>query len=285
MSLNHPVLAVVHQPTSNPGRVGEVLGDLGFALDIRCPALGHPLPANLDRHSGTVVFGGPMSANDDHLDFIAQELDWIALALAAEKPYLGICLGAQLLARTLGASVTSHPEGRREIGYYPILPTPLGKELLPGPLLVYQWHQEGFTLPSGSHLLATGTTFPHQAFRYGRWAYGLQFHPEITAAMVNHWTTEGADQLTHPGAQGRAHHLSQHRLYGAAVERWLRQFLAEWLGATAQAEAAWGQYHSLYHHRRAQGAATPAGILVPSRFPNASRITPGQEPQTMAETG
>ncbi|MBD2114029.1 glutamine amidotransferase [Nodosilinea sp. FACHB-141] len=231
---------VMHQPTSNPGRVGKVLQELGFDLDIRCPAAGQSLPTTLEHHSGTVVFGGPMSANDEHLDFIAQELDWIALALAAEKPYLGICLGAQLLARALGASVMPHPTGQREIGYYPILPTPAGQEVFPGPLIVYQWHQEGFMLPQGSQLLATGSTFPYQAFRYGNQAYGLQFHPEITTTMVNHWTTEGADHLAYPGAQGRAYHLSQHRLYSAAVGRWLKPFLAGWLGVSAQAEALWG---------------------------------------------
>ncbi|WOD40883.1 glutamine amidotransferase [Nodosilinea sp. E11] len=251
-----PVLVIVHQPTSTPGRVGEVLQALGFALDIRCPALGQPLPTNLDRHSAVVVFGGPMSANDDHHRFIRQELAWISLVLAAEKPYLGICLGAQLLARALGATVAPHPTGQREIGYYPIVPTAAGQGLWPGPLMVYQWHQEGFELPQGSQLLATGTTFPHQAFRYGQQAYGLQFHPEITTAMVNHWTTEGADQLACPGAQDRPYHLSQHRLYAASVDRWLHQFLARWLGAPAQAEAVWGQHHALHHHPTAQGTTT-----------------------------
>lgn len=244
---------LVHQSTSNPGRVGDVLTSLGFTLDVRCPALGQPLPATLEGHSAVVVFGGPMSANDDHLDFIRQELDWIAIALASDKPYLGICLGAQLLARALGAAVVAHPAGQREIGYYPIVPTSAGQTLLSGPLMVYHWHQEGFALPTGSHLLATGSTFPHQAFRYGRRAYGLQFHPEITATMVNHWTTEGADQLSCPGAQGRACQISRHRLYGPAVERWLRQFLAEWLGVTTNAEAVWGQYHPPQAHGAAQG--------------------------------
>ncbi|MGB3139041.1 MAG: glutamine amidotransferase, partial [Nodosilinea sp.] len=234
-----PVLVVVHQSTSSPGRVGDVLQALGFSLDVRCPALGHSLPATMHGHSAAVVFGGPMSANDD-LDYIRQELDWIDLALASEKPYLGICLGAQLLARALGAAVLPHPQGQREIGYYPIMPTPAGQALLPGPLMVYQWHQEGFTLPQGSELLATGSTFPHQAFRYGRRAYGFQFHPEIIASMVNHWTTEGADQLTCPGAQPRVRHISQHRLYGPAVKHWLRQFLAGWIGSTV---AAAGQRH------------------------------------------
>ncbi|MBE9113429.1 glutamine amidotransferase [Nodosilinea sp. LEGE 07298] len=235
--------------------MGDVLKALGFTLDVRCPALGQSLPATLEGHSAVVVFGGPMSANDDHLDFIRQELDWIAIALASDKPYLGICLGAQLLARTLGAAVVSHPAGQREIGYYPIVPTPVGQELLPSPLMVYQWHQEGFTLPTGSHLLATGSLFPHQAFRYGRRAYGLQFHPEITATMVNHWTTEGADQLTCPGAQARNYQISQHRLYSPAVEDWLRQFLAEWMGVTANAKAMGGQYLPTHSSSTTQSTA------------------------------
>jgi GMP synthase (glutamine-hydrolysing) len=243
-----PLLVIVHQPTSSPGRVGDILRAWGYPLDVRCPAVDHPLPASLDRHSGVLVFGGPMSANDDHRAFIRQELDWIPLALEAAKPYLGICLGAQLLARTLGATVAPHPAGQREIGYYPVMPTALGREVLPRPLMVYQWHQEGFDLPQGSHLLATGQAFPHQVFRYGRWAYGLQFHPEITAAMVNHWTTEGADQLRCPGAQARPWHLSRHRLYSPAVEAWLRSFLAQWLGAGTQTEALWGQYAGLHSH-------------------------------------
>lgn len=259
MTVSLPILVVVHQPTSNPGRVGENLRNLGFDLDVRCPAQGQPLPVTMQAHSAAVVFGGPMSANDDHLDFIRLELDWITMALASGKPYLGICLGAQLLARALGAAVEPHPTGQREVGYYPVLPTPAGQGMLPSPLMVYQWHQEGFTLPVGSHLLATGQTFPHQAFRYGQRAYGLQFHPEITAAMVNHWTTEGADQLSCPGAQDRAYHLSQHRLYGPMVERWLRQFLTGWTGATANAEAVWGQCHPTHPQRSGQGIATVRG--------------------------
>jgi GMP synthase (glutamine-hydrolysing) len=237
-----PVLVVVHQATSSPGRVGETLRSLGLTLDIRCPALGQPLPEHMEHHSAAIVFGGPMSANDDHLGFIRQEIDWIGTVLAAGKPYLGICLGAQLLARTLGSPVAPHPAGLREMGYYPILPTPAGRSILPSPLMVYQWHQEGFALPSGSYLMATGPTFPHQIFSYGQRAYGLQFHPEITTAMVNHWTTEGADQLIYPGAQKRPYHLSQHQLYAPAVAVWLRQFLAQWMGwpATGQPAASQG---------------------------------------------
>ncbi|HIK45037.1 MAG TPA: glutamine amidotransferase [Leptolyngbyaceae cyanobacterium M65_K2018_010] len=237
-----PVLVVVHQATSNPGRVGAILADMGYSLEIRCPALGDPLPTTMAGHSAAVVFGGPMSANDDHHEFIRQELAWIPTVLQAHKPYLGICLGAQLLARCLGAQVAPHPEGIREIGYYPVWPTPMGRAFLPQPLVVYQWHQEGFDLPSGAHLLATGKTFSHQAFCYGPRAYGLQFHPEMTTTLVNHWTTAGADQLTCRGAQSRAHHISRHRLYRQQVEAWLRQFLADWV-TTPAAETVWGEFH------------------------------------------
>ena len=249
MTLNRPplpILTVVHQATSNPGRVGAILAEMGYRLDIRCLAVGDALPPTLEHHSAAIVFGGPMSANDDHLPFIRQEMDWIPTVLAAQKPYLGICLGAQLLARTLGAKVAPHPDGLREIGYYPIAPTQMGRSFLPRPMLVYQWHQEGFEVPHGAHLLAQGSTFSHQAFAYQR-AFGLQFHPEITTTMVNHWTTEGAEQLAYPGAQGRAHHISHHRLYRRSVEGWLRRFLAQWLTTPTQAERVWGEYHSPNH--------------------------------------
>jgi GMP synthase (glutamine-hydrolysing) len=257
-----PILAVVHQPTSNPGLVGQVLRQVGFTLDMRCPAQGDPLPATMKNHHAAIVFGGPMSANDDHQhQFIRDELAWIGTVLQSEKPFLGICLGAQLLARVLGARVTPHPEGIREIGYFPIQPTPLDRTLFPQPMMVYHWHQEGFDLPSGADLLASGQTFKHQAFRYGPQAYGLQFHPEITALMINHWTTEGGEQLVMPGAQSRFHHLGQHRLYGREVDVWLRKFLRHWLATAGATEAAWHQCHGHAPLNWAQSASESSSIL------------------------
>jgi GMP synthase (glutamine-hydrolysing) len=234
------VLVIVHQETSDPGLVGQLLQDQGYALDLRCPAIGTPLPATLNEHAGVVIFGGPMSANDDHtLPFIRTELDWISIALASGKPYLGICLGAQLLARVLGATVTSHPQDLREIGYAPIQPLPLsGNSLSSNPLSgnpleglnhVYHWHKEGFDLPQGTTLLATGEVFPHQAFAYGNTAYGVQFHPEITRPMIDHWTSKVPEQLLLPGAQPYEAHLAEHDRHAASVDRWLRGFLQHWL--------------------------------------------------------
>src|SRR6516164_2362464 len=123
-----PVLIVLHQESSTPGRVGNVLRALGHRLDIRRPRFGDPLPATLDRHAGAVVFGGPMSANDSD-DYVRREIDWIEIPLREQRPFLGICLGAQMLAMQLGAGVAPHPQGLTQIGYYPIRPTGAGVAL------------------------------------------------------------------------------------------------------------------------------------------------------------
>ena len=108
-----------------------------------------------------------MSANDPD-EFVRREIDWISVPLREQRPFLGICLGAQMLAMQLGARVAPHPEGRAEIGYYPIRPTPAGLALCPHwPDHVYHWHREGFELPRGAELLAEGGDFPIQAFQIG----------------------------------------------------------------------------------------------------------------------
>jgi GMP synthase (glutamine-hydrolysing) len=224
-------LLIVHQENSDPGLVGSQLQAIGYDLDIRCPRLGHDLPTTMDNHEAVVVFGGPMSANDDDtLSFIRQELEWIPVALEARKPFLGICLGAQMLAKTLGATVAPHPDGLREIGYFPIQPTTAGETLFEPEMHVYHWHQEGFALPTDAVLLAGGDTFPHQAFRYGEAAYGLQFHPEMTADMMNRWMTVAAEHLSKPGAQPRPLQEENHARYGSLMESWLASFINHWIG-------------------------------------------------------
>ena len=102
-----PVLIVLHQETSAPGRIGNALRALGYLLDIRRPRFGDALPETLAAHSGAVIFGGPMSANDPD-DYVRREIDWIALPLLEQRPYLGICLGAQMLDRKSTRLNSSH---------------------------------------------------------------------------------------------------------------------------------------------------------------------------------
>jgi GMP synthase (glutamine-hydrolysing) len=226
-----PVLVVLHQERSSPGRVGHHLKARGFTLDIRRPALGDPLPETLARHSGAVIFGGPMSANDDS-EFIKRETEWLSVPLKEQKPFLGICLGAQMLARHLGAKVDVHPEGMAEIGYYPLRATAAGRALCPNwPDHVYQWHREGVDLPHGAELLAEGDTFSVQAFRYGRSAYGVQFHAEVSHAMMCRWTTRGHARLELPGARPRAAHFADRPVHDLAIRTWLAEFLDRWVMA------------------------------------------------------
>src|SRR5258707_8789230 len=149
-----PILIVLHQEHSTPGRLGHALIGRGFTLDIRRPRFGEPLPTTLADHAGAVIFGGPQSANDE-AEFIRRETDWLAVPLRDGKPFLGICLGAQMLARHLGASVFCRADGHVEVGYYPVRPTKAGLDLCETwPSSMYQWHREGFDLPSGTELLA-----------------------------------------------------------------------------------------------------------------------------------
>jgi GMP synthase (glutamine-hydrolysing) len=234
-----PVLLVLHQELSTPGRVGQYLTRHGVPLDIRRPRLGDPLPDTLAGHAGAVIFGGPQSANDSD-DFVRREIDWIAVPLAERKPFLGICLGAQMLAKQLGASVALHPEGKAEVGYYPIRLTEHAHEVCGDwPSVVYQWHREGFALPYGAKLLAEGDIFQVQAMRYGPAAYGIQFHAEVTHAMMCRWTTRGHARMELPGAKQRAAHFAERPVYDLAIRTWLATFLQAWLASdSAAAEAA-----------------------------------------------
>ena len=232
------ILIVLHQAHSTPGRVGRLLAEQGCALDIRRPPLGDALPATLDGYKGAVIFGGPMSANDSD-DWLKREIDWIDVPLREGKPFLGICLGGQMLARKLGEKVAPHPQGLAEIGYYPIVPTPESHDCFGGgyPVTVYQWHREGFDLPRGATLLARGDTFETQAFRYGRNAIALQFHPEVTYAMMCRWTTRAHERMQLPNAQPRHAHLEGWHRYDQNVARWLGRFLLDWRSAQPRARS------------------------------------------------
>jgi GMP synthase (glutamine-hydrolysing) len=234
--LDRTVLMVAHSEWRER-RLVPLIRARGFDVEWRCPAKGSHLPDDFGRYAAAVVFGGVNSANDE-VDFIRQEIDWIGRFVDAGKPYLGICLGGQLLARALGASVAPHPEGLVEIGYYPITATAAGRDLFPDELHVYQWHKEGFDLPAGAELLALGRTFPHQAFRYGRHAYGLQFHPEVTGEDARSWMEEVPDHAARPGAQSVAEHAAGIEKFDPGMHDWVAGFLDRWLVAARDAGAA-----------------------------------------------
>ncbi len=223
------ILAVLHQATSSCGRLGMMLEAMGYEIDIRRPPLGEELPATLEDHAGAVIFGGPMSANDNE-EFVKREIDWIEVPLKENKPFFGICLGAQMLSKHLGGSVRANEREYAEIGYYPLEATEEGRNLMDWPDMVYQWHREGFTLPSGAELLATGEEYENQAMRVGSNAYGVQFHAELTFAMLYRWTVRAEHRFSLTGAQPRQAHIDGRYQHDPKVRRWLEDFLDHWVG-------------------------------------------------------
>jgi GMP synthase (glutamine-hydrolysing) len=138
-----------------------------------------------------------------------------------------------MLAKQLGAKVAPHPQGRAQIGYYPIRPTAAGHAACPGwPDHVYHWHREGFELPAGAELLAEGSDFPVEAIQFGH-AFGFQFHPDVTYAMMHRWTTRGCERMsTTPGARERHHHFADRAVHDVTERAWLNRFLGDWLART-----------------------------------------------------
>ena len=151
-------------------------------------------------------------------------------ALRRGRPFLGICLGAQMLSRAAGGTVAPHAAGLYEVGYFPIHATDEGRDLFAGCTHAYQWHKDGFEIPRGAVRLATGERFENQAFRIGEHAFGLQFHPEVTPKTMEQW--QGfAEKKQLPGAQTVAELVATRDRHEHRTRRWLYRFLDHWLGA------------------------------------------------------
>jgi len=224
-------LFILHQKTSEAGDIANKLKIRGFNFEIRRPSLGDSLPTNLNNYSAIVVFGGPMSANDND-EFMKKEIDWIGQVLQSEVPFLGICLGAQILVKYLGCKVEKNPNELSEIGFYKIQPTEKGIKLFQSQDVFYQFHTEGFELPSGCELLAKGDIFTNQAFRYKN-CYGLQFHPEVNIYLHLKWLFLVLIKKPHilfkNGAQNIFYQLLLRIKYNYSISRWLDDFLDNYL--------------------------------------------------------
>lgn len=179
-----------HVPFEHLGRIAPALGAAGLSWEYVDLFAGQK-PPEADRLAGVISMGGPMSANDP-LDCLTAERRVLEIAAAKGIPVLGVCLGAQMLARALGAPVYRNPV--KEIGWFPVTFTPAARQ---DPLFhglasetVFHWHGETFDLPAGAEWLAFSEVCRNQAWRYGDNAFGLQFHLEATPDMVAGWCEE-----------------------------------------------------------------------------------------------
>lgn len=183
-------LVLQHIRCEPPGLFSGVLRDRGIAADTVELDEGGRLPdwRGLDL---VIAMGGPMGANDDAAHpWLAGEKEWIAAAVHAGVPFFGVCLGAQLLAASLGAPVRTGDVP--EVGVLPVTATGAGRSdpvfgALGAEFPALQWHGDTFGIPAGAVRLAGSAAYPNQAFRAGETAYAVQFHVEVTGPMLAEW--------------------------------------------------------------------------------------------------
>ena len=241
-------LIIKHIDIEGPGTLGDFLKAKGVPYQIVELDAGQTLPSDLDDIDAVVVLGGPMNVDEENLyPFLKPENEFIQNVLQQEIPFLGICLGSQLLAKAAGAQVVKSPV--KEIGWYKIRLTGEGKA---DPLfknfreedVTYHWHGDMFHIPAQGRLLATAEGCPHQALKVGRNAYGLQFHVEITDKSIKEWCDEYVENDLPPsgtalrsgplGSQpGRRDHaqsmMQDYWKYKAAFDRQANNFYQNFL--------------------------------------------------------
>ncbi|MBO9685548.1 MAG: glutamine amidotransferase [Mitsuaria chitosanitabida] len=228
------VLALRHLAFEDLGLLRPVLESQAFERFITLDAGVDDLrDVDLDAVDLLVVLGGPIGAYDDALyPCLRDELALIERRLADRSPLLGICLGAQLMARALGADVKPMAHGKKEIGYSPLWLTDAGRDSALAPLAggqpVLHWHGDQFALPPGISSLAETPLCPHQAFAIEDYALGLQFHLEGDPARLEQWLIGHAGELAQAGVP-----LDQLRrdaaAHGPGLRKALSEVMARWL--------------------------------------------------------
>jgi GMP synthase (glutamine-hydrolysing) len=185
------LLVLQHVAHELLGTLNPLLKRAGFRIRYVNFARHPDAQPSLDGYDGLIVLGGPMSVNDaNRRPHLVTELRLIEQAMRRDIPVLGICLGAQLIAKTLGAGV--YPNAQKEIGWYDVSPTdhasadPLLAELEKTEK-IFQWHGETFDIPQTARHLAFSPLCANQAFRYGTKVYGFQFHMEVDEPMIHRW--------------------------------------------------------------------------------------------------
>jgi GMP synthase-like glutamine amidotransferase len=192
------VLIIKHVDIEGPGLIEYCLNQRRLPYQVLCLDSDARLPRP-EGFTHIILLGGPMNVyEEDRYPFLKDEDLFIKEAVQRGKFILGICLGAQLIAKALGAKVFKAPV--KEIGWFDVSLTEIGLQDplfsdLPKTFPVFQWHEDTFEIPRSAKLIATSSSVHHQAFRYADNAYGLQFHLEVTEEMIQEWMKTYEEEL------------------------------------------------------------------------------------------
>ncbi|MBI5826222.1 MAG: hypothetical protein HZB22_00595 [Deltaproteobacteria bacterium] len=193
------VLVIQHVECEGLGIIEAPLRRAGFAPEFIKVFRGQGLPRTAQGYSAVIALGGPMGVYEEDIHpFISAELRLIESVLRSGLPFLGVCLGSQMLARAAGARV--YKGKGKEIGWYKVRLTIDGMADrlflgFPEEFTVFQWHGDTFDVPPGAVNLASSEMFPNQLIRVGRNAYGVQFHLEVTGDMIKDWIEVNGREL------------------------------------------------------------------------------------------
>lgn len=224
------VLAIRHVPYEGLGLIEPALAARGIGLEWE--EIGARVDdERLKEFAGLILMGGPMSVNDPE-PWVEAELDLILHAAKRDLPILGVCLGAQLIAKAFGARVYRNTV--KEIGWFETRWTEAAASDpllcgLPDPCQIFQWHGETFDLPANSVWLARTQTCAHQAFRIGHRVWGLQFHLEVTPEMIQEWVRQDADDRE----TSELSEVIDAYLHAEAQARLAEQVFGRWAGKVA----------------------------------------------------
>jgi len=233
------VLVFQHDPLEDLGFFAEVLEKQGAEYRVLRLFHGEMPSEDWERVKALIVLGGPMNVDEeDDFPFLRWEKRIIRAAVDEAVPMLGICLGAQLIAATIGARVFHGAV--KEIGWSPISITPHGQVdsllgYLPESATVFQWHGDGFELPSGAIRLASSIHFKNQAFRVGKSIYGLQFHLEATPSMIERWINQRSKDLALAPYILPDKILADTQNYAPTLKYYGERFLSEFLRRATRA--------------------------------------------------
>jgi len=230
------VLVFQHDPFESLGFFAEVLEKQKTSFRVIQLFHGEMPAEDWEQIRALIILGGPMHAyEEERYPFLRWERTIIRAAVEESVPMLGICLGAQLIAAALGAAV--YPGQVQEIGWYPISMTPYGQVdsllgYLPQSVTVFQWHGDGFDLPTGALRLAASANYENQAFRFGKNIYGLQFHLEVTHPMIERWMDERSKDLAQAPYISPAKIRADTQTYAGKLKYYAERFLSEFVRRT-----------------------------------------------------